>query len=69
VAKDFAVLNSMDELLPGREILAAIDDRIADLITIPKPVLTSSEKTGKKPAGRQEDGEKVHLTIVVVGSE
>ena len=69
VAKDFAVLNSMDELLPGREVLAAVDDRKGDLITIPKPVLTSSEKTGKKPAGRQEDGEKVHLTIVVVGSK
>ena len=69
VAKDFAVLNSMAELLPGREILAAIDDRRPNLITIPKPVLTSSEKTVKKPASRAEKEEQVHLTIVVTGSE
>jgi len=67
VAKDFAVLNRMAELLPGKEILAAIDDRRPDLITIPKPVLTSSEKAVKKPMGRAEEGEEVHLTIVVAG--
>lgn len=69
VAKDIAAFNRIGEQLPGKEIFAAISYESGDLLTIPKPVLTSSEKTGKKPAGRQEDGEKVHLTIVVVGSE
>ena len=69
VARDFAVLNNMAKLLPGREVLAAIDDRRGDLITIPKPVLTSSEKTTKKPASRVKDTGEVNLTIVVVGSE
>ena len=74
VARDFAVLNKMAELLPGKEILTAIDYSRTDLITIPKPVLTSavrrpaeSEKTIKKPASQAEEGQKVHLTIVVTG--
>jgi len=68
-AKYFATLNDMAELSPGKEELTAIDDNRPDLITIPKPVLTSSEETIKKPATRAEDGQKVHLTIVVAGSE
>jgi anti-sigma factor RsiW len=69
VAKDFAVLNKMGELLPGKEILTAIDYSRPDLISIPKPVLTSSEKTIKKPASQEEDKEEVRVTIVVVGGE
>lgn len=69
MAKDFSVLNKMTELLPGKEILAAIDDSGPDLITIPKPVLTSREETIRKPASQTEDDQNVNLTIVVVGSE
>ncbi len=70
VARDFALLNDTAERLPGREILAAIDDGSRHLITIPKPVLTSSQRTTKKPAGQAEDKQqKVHLVIVVAGSE
>jgi hypothetical protein len=68
VAKDFAVLNSIAKLVPGKEVLAAIDGGRGDLITIPKPVLTSNEKATEKPAGQTRGGE-VHLTIVVAGSE
>jgi hypothetical protein len=69
MAKDFSVLNKMTELLPGKEILAAIDGSGPDLITIPKPVLTSREETIRKPASQAEDDQNVNLTIVVVGSE
>ena len=69
VARDFALLNDTAERLPGREILAAIDGRSRNLITIPKPVLTSSQRTTKKQAGQAEDKQKVHLVIVVAGSE
>ena len=69
VAKDFAVLNNMAESLPGRQILAAIGSRVDDLVTIPKPVLTSREKTVKKPADRVKDEVRVALTIVVTGAE
>lgn len=68
VAKDFAVLNNLAELLPGKEILAAIDNRAGDLMVIPKPVLTSSQRAIKEPS-RVEDKEEVHLTIVVVSGE
>jgi len=68
VAKDFAVLNSMSELLPGKEILTAIDYSRPDLVSIPKPVLTSSEKI-KRSAVQEQDKEEVHITIVVVGGE
>jgi len=69
VAKDFALLNNIAQRLPGREILAAIDDRSRSLITLPKPVLTGKQKTTEKPAGRVEDKQKMHLNIVVVGGE
>ena len=75
IAKDFAVLNNMVEFLPGKEVFAVIDDRGENLITIPKPVLTSavrrpveSEKTIKKPAHAAREQQE-HLTIVVAGSE
>jgi len=65
LAKNLAVLNKTAQLLPGRELLAAFDDRAPDLITIPKPVLTSGEKTIKKPTADSKDEKNVHLTIVV----
>ena len=69
VAKDFSVLNNIAEILPGKEILAVIDDRKADLITIPKPVLTSNHRKVKRAATGVEDEEKINLTIVVIGNE
>lgn len=68
VAKDFAVLNSMTELLPGKEVLSAMRDGSRSLITIPRPVLTGSQKTIKKPSARSKDNQTVHLTIVVATS-
>jgi len=61
-AKDYAVLNNIEEQLPGREIISSIDDRTSDAAIIHKPVLTKG--TIEKQA--QDDGEKtVHLTIIV----
>ncbi len=69
VAKDIAAFNRIGEQLPGKEIFAAISYESGDLLTIPKPVLTSSEKPITKPAGGAEAEQKVLLTIVVAGSE
>jgi len=44
-------------------------EQIVDLITPPKPRLTSDEKTTEKPTIRATEGVKVHLTIVVAGGE
>jgi len=68
LAKDFAVLNGIAEHLPGKEILTAIDDNTVGLITPPKPVLTSNQKTIKKSTTRTEANRNVHLTITVTGS-
>ena len=65
VAKDFAALNSIAEYLPGKEVMAAIDDGDRSLITIPKPVLTGPQKTAEKPSGQAQGAKMVHLTIVV----
>ncbi|MFZ0034752.1 MAG: hypothetical protein WAK60_07180 [Sedimentisphaerales bacterium] len=68
-AKYFAAMNNMTGLSPGKEVLFAVDKSTPALITIPKPVLTSSEKSVTKlPAGAGA-GQKVLLTIVVVGSK
>ena len=68
-AKDIAAFNRIGEQLPGKEIFAAISYESGDLLTIPKPVLTSSEKPITKPASGAEAEQKVLLTIVVAGSE
>lgn len=69
VAKDIAAFNRIEEQLPGKEMFAAIDYEKGDLITIPKPVLTSSEKAITKPAGGAEAEQEVLLTIVVADVE
>jgi hypothetical protein len=66
-AKFFAAMNNMAERSPGKEVLVAIDNSAPRLLTIPKPVLTSSEKPITKPSAQIENSQKVHLTITVVG--
>jgi hypothetical protein len=66
-AKFFAAMNNMAKLSPGREVMVAIDNSAPRLLTIPKPVLTSSEKPITKPSAQIENSQKVRLTITVVG--
>ena len=66
VARDFAVLNTVTELWLDEEQLTAGSNGSEDVVTIPKPVLTSGEKTISKPRNAK-DAAEVHLTIVVVG--
>jgi len=65
LAKDFAAFNNIAKHVPGREIMAAIEGRNRSLITIPRPVLTGKQGTIRKPVGRADDKETVHLTIIV----
>ena len=65
LASDFARLNKINAALPGAETFAAIDNTSPDLILIPKPVLTSGEKTVKKSAAQIMDDRKIQLKIVV----
>jgi anti-sigma factor RsiW len=65
-AKFFAAMNNIAERSPGKEVLVAIDNSTPRLTTIPKPVLTSSERPTAKPPAQTEDSQKIHLTITVV---
>ena len=68
LAKDFAVLNTMAENLPDKEIRVAIeagDSILTQQWRILKPVLTSSQKAVKKPADQVQEKQTVHLTIIL----
>ena len=65
VAQDFAVLNNMRKLLPGKEIYASIDTDKSDLGVIPKPVLTSGSEAIQRAREEIDDSQKVHLTILI----
>jgi hypothetical protein len=58
----------MTELLPGRELFAAINGEGPDLMTVPKPRMAWDRDVPIKPA-LTENGRKVHLTIMIVGSQ
>lgn len=67
LAKDIAVLNSINESLPDKEIRVAIEAGQADLAKewrMLKPVLTGSQKAAK-PAEQAQEKQTVHLTIIL----
>jgi hypothetical protein len=67
LAKDFAMLNSVERIMPGEKMLAATERSMPELTTIPKPVLTSGDKnTVTAPKGAW-DQVQVDLNIVVTG--
>ncbi|MHC4070896.1 MAG: anti-sigma factor [Planctomycetota bacterium] len=64
VARNFAAVNSMTELLPGKVLASAIEGDSGGLLTAPKPFITGPEPT-TKPASRVKGKETIRLTIVV----
>jgi hypothetical protein len=68
VAKDFAVLNNVEENLPGKQIMAVIDNTTIDLMTPSKPVLTWDEKTTKQLPSSTKAIKNIHLRITVTDS-
>ena len=65
-AKDLDALNKINKLMPGREVFAAIQDRVPDLAIIPpKPIMTGKQGTGAKSQVEAADNQQVHLTIVL----
>jgi anti-sigma-K factor RskA len=68
LAKDIAVLNSINEYLPDKEIRVAIEagqTNLAKEWRMLKPVLTGSQKAAKKPADQAQDNQTVRLTIIL----
>ncbi|MGD0572794.1 MAG: hypothetical protein ABSB11_07200 [Sedimentisphaerales bacterium] len=68
LAKDFAVLNSVSQVMPEEKMLALTDHSLSDLTTIPKPVLTSGDKNVVTAPKGAWDKIQVNLNIVVAGS-
>lgn len=56
---------------PGKQVVVegVSAEQIVDLITPPKPRLTGDERITGEPTARTQDEKKVHLTIVLAGSE
>ncbi len=69
VARDFAVLNSMEESLAGRGVLAAMGSGEGTALTIPKPTLTSRAEGVKSAPGESGEERDVRLVIVIRGIE
>jgi len=65
LAKDFGVLNSMAERMPGAEILAVIEGEGLSLPIMPKPFITGPESSNAKAPSETEDEKTVRLTIII----
>lgn len=68
LAKDFAVLNSIAEQMPDKEIRVAIEagkPELAEQWQGSKPVLTEPQKIVKKPTDKIQEKQDVHLTIIL----
>ncbi|MGA2173117.1 MAG: hypothetical protein ABSG82_08965 [Sedimentisphaerales bacterium] len=65
VAKDFAVLNHVGQVSSDRQMLAFADHTYPELTVIPRPVLTSGEKTTPAVPEGANDEVRVDLSIVV----
>ncbi len=65
LAKDFAVLNDAEQLMPAKKILAYLETDYTELINIPRPALTSAEQ--RVPPLDSSDKICVDLTIEVKG--
>ncbi len=66
LAKEFATVNAVEEMMPARGFLVATESGESGLLSIPRPVLTGGEETSKQPA---EQGGPVQLTIIVAGTQ
>jgi hypothetical protein len=65
VASNFAVFNSVAELMPGRDILCSIAEERENLMAIPKPVLTGSQQATKKRPISLDQKSLLTLTIII----
>jgi hypothetical protein len=67
LAKDFAVLNTIEQVSPEGQMLALVDRVYPELTTIPRPVLTSGEKRAAPVPESPSEWVRVDLNIVVTG--
>jgi len=64
-AKQFAAFNAVARQLPGKKLLAAARQSRQEMLAIPKPVLTSGERSLQRAADAPDQKKEVCLIIVV----
>jgi hypothetical protein len=70
VAREIAVLNSVHQAMPGQEVLAAVVEKDkTPWPAMPKPVLTSSERSITGRANSSVDERSINLTVVLVAGK
>ena len=69
LAKDFAALNTMAAVMPGRGILNGIQGEEYNLLKVDKPVLTSGRDLRSHIFPETEQAEKISFTIIVKPAE
>ncbi len=69
LAKNFAALNSVRQIMPDEKTLAFTDRWLAELTTIPKPALTSGDKNTIAVPKGANDKIQVNLNIIVTGQK
>jgi hypothetical protein len=70
VAREIAVLNSVHQAMPGRDVLAAVVEKDqSPWPAMPKPVLTSSDKPILKKIRPSDDERSINLTMVLVAGK
>jgi hypothetical protein len=68
-ARDFGKLNRIAAQLPGRQALIAIAGSEQEPLNVNKPVLTWARPGGAEKTTASQQPERVHLTIIVIGTE
>lgn len=66
VARGTAALNYTNYNTQAENVLALMFEKTPQSLTIPKPVLTSGDNTSKTSAGKDNDKNKVYLTIKLI---
>jgi hypothetical protein len=70
MARDYAVLNGITEEMPGREILALVDDTtsVLELTTVARPEMAQHYDSRTKTLAATEGDAEASLTIILRSS-
>ena len=64
LANDFHLLNMVEENMPGKTIIVAIEGEPVNVMAIPKPIITGGQNTAEKPT-RDDTDRTIRLTIIL----
>lgn len=65
IAKDFVTLNNFSRQIPGGTVFPSLQEQEQNLITVPKPVLTSPSKDFADTNAAEAKKNNISLTIII----